>query len=187
MKKTLAFIGAAAAAFLCAGAAHADGGGYVGLSYSDSPESDPRAWTVDGDYLKLGCRFDGGVSRRVVQWPASDEGPLVCQRLSIRGNVPAHGIYFTMIVIWAARGLAERIGLAERSLGGQAIAFERCATEKPVEGRIPRSRRTKLFSSFQTSKPPHQRPGSDILVSRVKSPSTSRSSRGASVLPPHKS
>ncbi len=49
MKKTLAFIGAAAAALTFAGAAHADnGGGYVGLSYANGSESDVRSWNIDG-------------------------------------------------------------------------------------------------------------------------------------------
>lgn len=62
MKKTLAFIGAAAAALTFAGAAHADnGGGYVGLSYSDGPDANPRAWTIDGAYaFGSHIQLDGG-------------------------------------------------------------------------------------------------------------------------------
>lgn len=61
MKKTLAFIGAAAAALTFAGAAHADnGGGYVGLTYTDSPDN-PQAWTVDGAYqFGSNIQVDGG-------------------------------------------------------------------------------------------------------------------------------
>lgn len=62
MKKQLAFLGAAAAALMMAGTAHADGG-YVGLSYADNSDSDSNAWGVDGAFASSNFQFDAGYSR----------------------------------------------------------------------------------------------------------------------------
>jgi len=62
MKKTIALIGSAAAALMFAGVAHADnGGGYVGLSYSDGNPVDLNAWGVDGAFdLGSNIQLDAG-------------------------------------------------------------------------------------------------------------------------------
>jgi hypothetical protein len=59
MKKQIAFIGAAAAALMMAGTAHADGG-YVGLSYNNNSDSDVNSWTVDGAFASSNFQVDGG-------------------------------------------------------------------------------------------------------------------------------
>jgi hypothetical protein len=59
MKKQIAFLGAAAAALMMAGTAHADGG-YVGLSYNDNSETDVNSWTIDGAFASSNFQFDGG-------------------------------------------------------------------------------------------------------------------------------
>jgi len=59
MKKQLAFIGAAAAALMMAGTAHADGG-YVGLSYNNNDSSDLDSWTIDGAFASSNFQFDAG-------------------------------------------------------------------------------------------------------------------------------
>lgn len=61
MNKTFALVGAAAAALMFAGAAHAADGGYVGVSYSDGNTSDLNAWSVDGKFAFGGnIQLDAG-------------------------------------------------------------------------------------------------------------------------------
>ena len=59
MKKQIAFLGAATAALMMAGTAHADGG-YVGLSYNNNTESDINSWTIDGAFASSNFQLDGG-------------------------------------------------------------------------------------------------------------------------------
>ena len=59
MKKQVAFLGAAAAALMMAGTAHADGG-YVGLSYNNNNDSDVNSWTIDGAFATNMFQFDAG-------------------------------------------------------------------------------------------------------------------------------
>lgn len=59
MKKQVAFLGAAAAALMVAGVAHADGG-YVGLSYNNNSDTDVNSWTIDGAFAAQNFQFDAG-------------------------------------------------------------------------------------------------------------------------------
>jgi hypothetical protein len=64
MKKQMAF-GAAVAALLVTGVAHADAGaGYVGLNYNSNEDTDSNSWGVDGAaLLGTNIQVDGGYSR----------------------------------------------------------------------------------------------------------------------------
>jgi hypothetical protein len=59
MKKQIAFLGAAAAALMMAGTAHADGG-YVGVQYNDNTDADFHSWGVNGAFASSNFQFDGG-------------------------------------------------------------------------------------------------------------------------------
>ena len=59
MKKQIAFLGAAAAALMMAGTAHADGG-YVGLSYNNNSDTDINSWTIDGAFASSNFQIDAG-------------------------------------------------------------------------------------------------------------------------------
>ncbi len=59
MKKQVAFLGAAAAALMVAGTAHADGG-YVGLRYSDNNDTDISSWGINGAFAAQNFQFDAG-------------------------------------------------------------------------------------------------------------------------------
>jgi hypothetical protein len=65
MKKQMAIVGAAAAALMMAGTAHAEnGGGYVGLSYSNNNDTSVNSWTVDGAFAAGdNIQIDAGYSR----------------------------------------------------------------------------------------------------------------------------
>ncbi|MBS0385740.1 MAG: hypothetical protein JSS00_10385 [Proteobacteria bacterium] len=62
MKKQIAFLGAAAAALMTAGTAHADGG-YAGVAYSDNTTAGFHSWSVNGAYASQNFQIDGGYSR----------------------------------------------------------------------------------------------------------------------------
>jgi hypothetical protein len=59
MKKQIAFLGAAAAALMMAGTAHADGG-YVGVQYTDSSDTDITSWGINGAFAASNFQFDAG-------------------------------------------------------------------------------------------------------------------------------
>src|SRR5262249_55655145 len=59
MKKQVAFLGAAAAALMMAGTAHADGA-YVGLSYNNNNDADINSWTVNGAFASSNFQVDAG-------------------------------------------------------------------------------------------------------------------------------
>ena len=65
MKKQMAIVGAAAAALMMAGTAHAEnGGGFVGLSYSNNNDTSVNSWTVDGAFAAGdNIQIDAGYSR----------------------------------------------------------------------------------------------------------------------------
>lgn len=62
MKKSVAFLGAAAAALMMAGTAHAEGG-YVGLSYNSNNDTDANVWAVNGAVATSNLQFDAGYGR----------------------------------------------------------------------------------------------------------------------------
>lgn len=72
MRKQIAFLSTAAAVLMMAGTAHAEGGGYVGVSYADSKDTDINAWTVDGAFqIGSNIQIDGGYTN--IHDSAADE------------------------------------------------------------------------------------------------------------------
>src|SRR5262245_33024335 len=65
MNKKIAFVGAALAALMVGGTAHAEGGsGYVGLNYNSNDDTDSNAWGVDAvTLLTPNVQVDGSVSK----------------------------------------------------------------------------------------------------------------------------
>lgn len=79
MKKQIAFLGAAAAALMMAGTAHADGG-YVGLQYNDNTDADFHSWGVNGAFASSNFQFDAGYTNVESEVDVFDLGAHVFSR-----------------------------------------------------------------------------------------------------------